>query len=74
MIDFYLKVGILIISTAALYFSIHALCYNLYQARKWYNIAKGYKETIKFLAGDLSPEEMDVLFAKFTIVEKDAEF
>jgi hypothetical protein len=75
MIDlpFYLQVGIFIFTLATVYFSLCALVYNLNQARKWYNIAQGYKKTIRMLAKELKQEEIDVLFSQFTIVEKDNE-
>jgi hypothetical protein len=75
MFDFslYLQVGIFIFLLATTYFSIGALVYSLSQTRKWYNIAQGYKKTIKMLAKELKQEEIDILFSKFTIVEKNNE-
>lgn len=73
MLTLDLQIGIFILSGAALWFSIWSLAYNLNQARKWYKIAQGYKETIRIMAKDLSEEEQALLFSKFVMVEKQNE-
>lgn len=73
MITYYTYIGTFIFSAAALWFSIWALIYNLKQTRKWYRIAQSYKETIRMLSKELSKEEQELMFSKFTTVEKQNE-